>query len=243
MAKMFGSDTYLKDKVLDHSANGFFLLYIFFILVVTYWLYIILFHFPNPSSTIFGIFMIILYLIMNKPISKEIRLIWSYKYGLQGEVSIGQILANLPDSYNVISSVVLPGKKSNIDFVVIGPSGVYAIEVKSHRGRITYDGQQLLRNGHTFEHNFLWQVKSEARELQAYLRNIKQSVYAVDPILVFSNKYTPVRFGIKPVDSVHVIGAGWLLDTIQGNAANIRLTYEQIEAIKNEILKILPQST
>lgn len=48
-------------------------------------------------------------------------------------------LATLPDDYTVFNQVVVPLNNASceIDFVVVGPSGVFAIEVKHQRGTVS----------------------------------------------------------------------------------------------------------
>ena len=187
MAKVIGKDTYLEEQRNDHSINGFFLIYVFFIAVISYGIFLFSFHFLQPASNIFGFILIAIYLILNKPINREIRLKWDYAYGLLGEQSVQKILEVLPNSYKVISNVVLPGKSSNIDFVVIGPNVVLAIEVKSHAGRISYDGQQLLRYGRKLEKDFLRQTNREASDLYNYLKSLN---IEIPPASIMSMKET-----------------------------------------------------
>jgi len=239
MAKIFGKDTYLEGQRNDHSINGFFLIYVFFIAVVSYWVFLIVFHTPQPASNIVGLGLVLVYLILNKPINREIRLKWDYAYGLLGEQSVQQLLVSLPDSYIVISNVVLPGKQSNIDFVVVSPNGVFAIEVKSHKGRISYDGQQLLRYGRKFERDFLWQTKSEVSDLNSYLKHLNIETPVIEPILVFSSRFASVRFGKKLIDGVTVIGAKWLLERIQSDVSKITLSVDQIGKIQKALEEIV----
>ncbi len=48
--------------------------------------------------------------------------------------------------------------RGNIDRVVIGPPGIFAVETKAHGGVITYDGRQLLHDGRPLEKDFLRQA-------------------------------------------------------------------------------------
>src|SRR6266567_461160 len=52
--------------------------------------------------------------------------------GARGEEWVSFILANLPDSFCVIND--LATQNGNLDHVVIGPTGVFAIDTKSWRG-------------------------------------------------------------------------------------------------------------
>lgn len=60
--------------------------------------------------------------------------------GILGERTAAQAVRRLPASYRAVSSVRLrtkDGRRCEMDFVVIGPNGVFVVENKHHRGRIT----------------------------------------------------------------------------------------------------------
>ena len=59
--------------------------------------------------------------------------------GAAGEEHVGQLLAELEDDGNLAIHDVETGR-GNIDTVLVGPAGLFTIEVKSHRGRIRSDG-------------------------------------------------------------------------------------------------------
>lgn len=61
-----------------------------------------------------------------------------YKSGLIGEVTSEGVLASLPDDYYVFPSIEIEfeGKKSQIDHLVVGPTGVFIVESKNVNGYI-----------------------------------------------------------------------------------------------------------
>ena len=62
--------------------------------------------------------------------------------GLAGQYTIPRYLAGLDDRYYLLSNLNLPGRGDDIDHLVVGPTGLFALEVKHHRGRIFWrDGQ------------------------------------------------------------------------------------------------------
>lgn len=88
---------------------------------------------------------------------------WQYRHqagrraqlaaGLAGQRLVPDMLAHLPDQYYLISNLALPGRADDIDHVVVGPNGIFALETKHHRGRIyVRDGQwyqaKKSRHGH-----------------------------------------------------------------------------------------------
>jgi hypothetical protein len=77
---------------------------------------------------------------------------WSYRRhnvlraqlraGLRGQRLLPRILSNLDDDYYLINNLELPGRADDIDHIVVGPNGIFALETKNHRGRIYWrDGQ------------------------------------------------------------------------------------------------------
>ncbi len=58
----------------------------------------------------------------------------SWVKGLEGENIVWNYLNTLPEGYYVFHDVTLPEKKGNIDDVVVGPNGLFLIEVKNYSG-------------------------------------------------------------------------------------------------------------
>lgn len=53
--------------------------------------------------------------------------------GILGEKMVVEALTPLDNSYVLINDVALPERKGNIDHILVGPNGVFAIETKSYR--------------------------------------------------------------------------------------------------------------
>jgi hypothetical protein len=73
--------------------------------------------------------------------------------GLRGQRLLPQMLSGLSDDYFLINNLNLPGRADDIDHVLVGPNGIFALETKHHRGRIfCRDGQwyqsKISRAGH-----------------------------------------------------------------------------------------------
>lgn len=93
--------------------------------------------------------------------------------GASGEENVGRVLDGLRDSgWFALHDVTLG--RGNIDHVLVGPAGIFTIETKSHRGRISADqiDSWMLRQAY---------AEAKAVERIAGLR--------VEPLLVFSNAY------------------------------------------------------
>ncbi len=115
----------------------------------------------------------------------------SYILGLDGELYVGQELNNLMlHGYRVFHD--FPAEKFNIDHVVVGPKGVFAVETKGRMKRrvkgggdavkITYDGTALRFPGWS-ERKPVEQAKSNASWLAQWLSSAVGEHVAVRPVL------------------------------------------------------------
>lgn len=80
-----------------------------------------------------------------RDLEEEIR---KHLQGLQGEQLVAYHLADrLPESYNVINDVTVyfQNKRVQMDHVVVGPTGIFAVETKNITGNYFPDAQGWLR--------------------------------------------------------------------------------------------------
>jgi len=103
--------------------------------LMLYAYYISLLHFgtSKPSTTILVLTIILgigltVYCLTN--LLKHLNLRRSYQLGYEGEIAVGQELNQLMlDGYRVYHD--FPADKFNIDHIVVGPPGVFAVETKA----------------------------------------------------------------------------------------------------------------
>lgn len=111
--------------------------------------------------------------------------------GLDAELAVGQELNQLMrDGYWVYHD--FPAEEFNIDHVLIGPSGVFAVETKgrskplkkdgSSEREVIYDGESL-QYPHMKEQKPLKQAESQARWLEKWLTSAVGEPVAVTPVL------------------------------------------------------------
>lgn len=100
-----------------------------------------------------------------------------FRLGYQGEVAVGQELNQyMSDGYKVYHD--FPADNFNIDHIVVGPSGVLAVETKTRStgttkdrradAVVTYDGR-MLHFPKGSDHNTIDQAKRQAEWLSAWL--------------------------------------------------------------------------
>lgn len=101
------------------------------------------------------------------------------KTGLEGELATAQLLSPLlAEGWRLFHDI--PGRRGNIDHVLVGPNGIFAIESKyrskrrSQKGKesaqVDYDGKRLRFANGVYETLPLEQAQATATELAALLR-------------------------------------------------------------------------
>lgn len=181
---------------------------------------IVMISVPGPLITKAGyiglVVVVALMFIILSLVEKRKKTINRWVNGIEGEGQIVKQLEKLPDNYVVFRGFKVK-QHLDVDCTVVGPTGVFAVEVKSHKGTIGFDGQTLTRNGRRFEKDFLRQVTDEAFGLRNKIRNLAKIELYVEAVLVFSNKHASVRLGQQMVRGCRVIGRDWLNSIIETN--------------------------
>jgi hypothetical protein len=136
-----------------------------------------------------------------------------------GEREIKRVLDQLPNGYFYLSDF-MNGRKTNIDSVVIGPTGVWSIEVKNYKKKEIKLDKYLLED--------IEQTKLEAKPLQDLL------TIPVTSVLVFANPKTKIHFGMVPQYGVYVIGKSWLMELITKTSKTV-LNPQQCLQIKEQL--------
>ena len=129
-------------------------------------------------------------------VKREIR---TWQYGENGEVYVGQTLEETmrPLGYDVFHDIQIekPGRKMNLDHVLIGPNGVYLVETKfwrkPERGspEIEYRDGCLYRAGVRVRDSPVVEAMALAKEANRYFHDLTGRSYYVKPILVFAGWY------------------------------------------------------
>lgn len=133
-------------------------------------------------------------------------------------------LATLPAEYVVFNQVIVPNGKScrELDFVVVGPRGIFAIEVKHHRGTISgretdlsWRQRKRSRAGNYYEQelrNPVGQIKGAIHVLKRYLRDQGINLW-IEGIVVFTHPECTLSLGEMPMPVLRLEKlAPWILD-------------------------------
>lgn len=177
---------------------------VFLILACTEWLG---WYWDSPRQPYFYTFIALIAIVISVfQVRKHFKQIKQISLGARGERAIGQYLDDelKPLGYYVFHDIVENdnGATFNIDHVVIGPAGVFAIETKTRskreagQNRIEFDGRSVRLNGGPPDEAPIRQVNANAKLIREVLED------------------STGRKGIK-VQSV-VLYSGWW---IEGNAS------------------------
>jgi hypothetical protein len=160
-----------------------------------------------------------------------------FRKGAAGEVLIGYLLEGLPDDYWVIHGLKLKPQYGDIDHIVVGPTGVYAIDTKNWRGVVTADGKgELLLNGKPPD-------KPAIRNLIRAIMTIKDEIKFhstfnpyIHALLVFPVARVEAKWG--QTESVHCVRADQLYKYIVENKKGKKLPPKEIDAISQAFLAL-----
>ena len=103
--------------------------------------------------------------------------------GLAAEDTVGKSLLALPPEYKVIED--FNTGRGNIDVIVIGPTGLFTIEVKATKGFVSYRNGQLTIDGRFPEKDYIAQTEAERYWLSNTLRQNFNTDYPVTGLLEF----------------------------------------------------------
>lgn len=136
--------------------------------------------------------------------------------GVHGERWVATRLAALGPEYTVLHSVPVGARNSDIDHVVIGPTGVFTINTKYSPGRKIWSAGYGIYVGDRAEKHFIQKLESEVRRAGERLSRACGSSAPVTGLLVFVDP-AEVRRKAPAGDgsgSLQVIGDAELLSTI-----------------------------
>ena len=105
--------------------------------------------------------------------------------GLRGQSRVPEILADLGDDYYLLNNLKLPGRADDVDHMVIGPNGIFALETKNHRGHIFWrEGQwyqaKISRQGRPQPEE---PIRDPSQQLKRNVDYLRSCINRTDPLL------------------------------------------------------------
>ncbi len=127
------------------------------------------------------------------PLSPDSR---SWYLGALGELAVGEQLARLGEAWRILHAVPVGTGDSDIDHVVIGPSGVFTINTKAHANKkVWVAGHKLLIDG--FAQNYIRNSQHEATRASTLLSSVLGRPIQVTPLIVVVGA-SEIRQGRRP---------------------------------------------
>ncbi len=159
-----------------------------------------------------------------------------------GEASVASALKNFDNNYLLINDLKLKGKRGNIDHIILGPNGIFAIETKSFRGDIGCNGDEWTRRtkGSSSIKNLespSYQIKRNAAEIRQLLQSagdiVKGKTLFVDGIVVFTDQEAHLELKSP---TVSVLKLGELCDYIKHSKSDDRYSSRELESMAKFLL-------
>ena len=175
-----------------------------------------------------------------------------YKRGYEGEIRVTKHLkSELTDEYYMINDVNLPPyDRGNLDHVVLSPKGIFVIETKNHRGKITCYGDEWLiryrgKNRGSTERDFNFTLGSPSAQVRNGAFRVKKVIESLEAlkskrawvqgIVVFSNENAELDVNELP-ECVDVMTLSDLPNYLR-NYSGKQYSPEEIELIGKESLR------
>jgi len=151
--------------------------------------------------------------------------------GARGEESVAVLLAALPRGYHVFHDFCCGGV--SVDHVVVGPSGIFAVETKCWSADVTCENGELLVGGAQPSRPPLAQARSSARAVTQYLSALEQDVPSCLPVVCFASE--TFKPGLQACDDAVVCNASALQSLIVTRTGH--LSSDEIE----RLVKVMEQ--
>ncbi len=143
---------------------------------------------PEPSMprTVAGLILVALCTGLAVAMYAGERRTAAYFKGALGEEEVARALHRLPAGYTVFHGLLPRGAKTDLDHVVVGPTGIFVVETKNWAGAITVSGQEVLYNGQRPDRAPLEQVKEAAGCLHRALGDGVSQAWTVRAVICFA---------------------------------------------------------
>jgi hypothetical protein len=242
MALFYGQrTTYLKDQSRKEGRMAQGLIYILIVgsAGISAWLFDLYQDTQSPLLLVIAIFFAVyfgwsVYRETLQSIKGSRRNQGRYLSGDHGELMVANELSKLPDSYAILPDVMLPGKRGNFDYVVIGPAAIFLIEVKNNSGRIYASHDKLFSAKSRFERDIVQQILNQRERLDEYLKT-SLGEYKLVPILAFAHKFANIAVK-QPVRGVYTIHRTNLAEFINNMPPGPPLNMESVLQVFKSLL-------
>ncbi len=168
------------------------------------------------------------------------------KAGLQGENTAADVLKGLPEGYTVVRNAVIEhqGRRSELDLIVVGKTGVFVVETKNMKGHIYGDCSDNMwrkekhRGNNVYKDEFyspVKQVSTHVYRLAGYLRERGVRVF-VEGAVYFASEEAELHLKGK-TEGISVLALSQGEDVLVEHIINRKSVLAETEVRK--ICKIL----
>ncbi|MCQ2388477.1 MAG: NERD domain-containing protein [Kiritimatiellae bacterium] len=133
---------------------------------------------------------------------KGLRRVESFFRGARGEERVANLLGNLPDAYHVFHDFV--AGSHHVDHVVVGPTGVFAVETKNWSRTVTIAEGHVLVGGELPTRPPLVQAVKEAEAVKASLKRAGWNGEVAPVVCFASNTFAE---GVATCGTVQIVNA------------------------------------
>lgn len=157
---------------------------------------------------------------------------------------VAEALALLPDDYAVLDDIALPQGKGRLDHLVIGPNGLFAIEVNDDAGELKCEGYECYVNRRRIP-SLCRQAKTKAVALRNRLAPEslrKEENPAVVPLVVLANPKATAKLHQPAVPVVRLEEvAAFIRDYQPARYARVPQGTEEVRAIVRYLRSLGPK--
>lgn len=154
---------------------------------------------------------------------------WSWYQGALGEIEVGKMLRALGPEWFVRHSVPIGADTKDVDHLVIGPGGVFAINTKHHAGASIWVGDYVLRVNNANTHH-LKAAQGDSLDVSRRLSDKVGFPVPVTPVIAVLNSRGIKDGRAGPKRTVSVVDARNLVTWLEAQPAQLGQT--KIELIK-----------
>ena len=189
----------------------------------------------SPSPGVYFVVALAITIVGAYRIVRTRRRIQRLRLARSGERAVGQHLESLRESgIHVFHDI--PGDGFNIDHVLVGEQGIFAVETKTFskpakgKVKITYSDGVLFANGHKIERDPIIQAHAAAKWLAGMLQESTGRKLRAHPIVLFPGWWVD-PLPLKEKQSIWVLEPKALSAFIEHSPATFRLSYEDVNLV------------
>jgi hypothetical protein len=237
-----GESLRVKVRELDDKINDSLLLLYFSPVTIIGFYFMMLYlqgrQFTYSGIFIYGITILFALTFFSVKLFKLLHERIAYRLGLDAELAVGRELNHLMlNGFHVYHD--FPEDKNNIDHIVVGSSGVFAIETKgkskpdkgrgSADAKVVYDGQKLIFPDNKTNTEFISQAKKQAASLSKWLSSAIGESVTVKPVLALPGWF------VERKKTDFTILFGYKKDYLKALQGRIVLSQNQITRIVHQL--------